>query len=53
MDATGRAEARAEPLLVVVDSNRPVIRPIEITGLDKVLRLYHSVEEALCSDRST
>jgi anti-sigma B factor antagonist len=36
-----------EPLRVVVDSNRPVIRPIELTGLDRILALYHSVDEAL------
>ena len=49
LDATRRAESRSEPLLVVVDANRPVIRPIEITGLDEVLRLYHSLDEALRS----
>jgi anti-anti-sigma regulatory factor len=37
----------AAPLRIVVDSNRPVIRPIEVTGLDDVLRLYHSVDEAV------
>jgi anti-sigma B factor antagonist len=31
----------------VVDANCPVIRPIEVTGLDDVLRLYHSVDEAV------
>ena len=36
-----------QPLRVVVDSNRPVIRPIEIAGLDNVLALYHSVSDAL------
>lgn len=50
VDATQQAQARSEPLLVVVDSNRPVIRPIQITGLDDVLRLCHSVEEALTAD---
>ncbi|MFD5249986.1 STAS domain-containing protein [Amycolatopsis sp. NPDC058340] len=45
--AHSHAEARREPLRVVVDSNSPVIRPIEITGLDVVLRLYHTVDEAL------
>ncbi|MGW0515797.1 STAS domain-containing protein [Crossiella sp. NPDC003009] len=47
VEATARAEARREPLRIVVDSNRPVIRPIELTGLDELLRLYHTVEEAL------
>ncbi|MFR9802391.1 anti-sigma factor antagonist [Pseudonocardia sp. RS010] len=37
----------ARPLRVVVDYSRPVIRPIEIVGLDGVLALYHDVEAAL------
>ena len=37
-------------LRVVVDQNRPVIRPIEIVGLDAFLALYHSVEDALTAD---
>jgi anti-sigma B factor antagonist len=36
-----------QPLRVVVDHSRPVIRPIEIVGLDNVLALYHEVGEAL------
>ena len=44
--ATSHARERREPLRIVVDSNRPVIRPIQVTGLDEVLSLYHSVEEA-------
>jgi anti-sigma B factor antagonist len=47
VEATSLAEARREPLRIVVDSNRPVIRPIHVTGLDDVLRLYHSVDEAV------
>lgn len=42
--ANGRNKA---PLRLVVDSNRPVVRPIQVTGLDEVLALYHSVDEAL------
>jgi anti-sigma B factor antagonist len=38
-----------EPLRVVVDQQRPVIRPIEITGLDQILALYHTVDEALAT----
>lgn len=45
--ASKRAEERPEALRIVVDSNRPVIRPIEISGLDQVLALYHTVDEAL------
>lgn len=52
VDATREAAARQEPLRIVVDANRPVIRPIEITGLDRVLHLYHSVEEALSASPS-
>jgi anti-sigma B factor antagonist len=36
-----------QPLRIVVDENRPVIRPIEIVGLDEVLALYHNVDHAL------
>jgi anti-sigma B factor antagonist len=46
VEATRLAEARREPLRIVVDSNRPVIMPIQVTGLDDVLSLYHSVDEA-------
>lgn len=49
VDATREAASRREPLRIVVDANRPVIRPIEITGLDQVLHLYHSVEEAMAA----
>jgi anti-sigma B factor antagonist len=41
------------PLRVVVDHSRPVIRPIEIVGLDNVLALYHEVGEALRGDEPT
>ncbi|GAB1514004.1 STAS domain-containing protein [Actinophytocola sp. KF-1] len=51
LNGTQEAEHRREPLKIVVDANRPVIRPIEITGLDQVLRLYHTLNEALRSDR--
>lgn len=48
-EAARQAGRLREPLRIVVDSNRPVIRPIEITGLDRILALYHSVEEALAA----
>ncbi|WP_158854793.1 STAS domain-containing protein [Saccharothrix deserti] len=48
--ATTHAQARRGPLRIVVDTNRPVIRPIEITRLDDVLWLYHTVEEALTAE---
>lgn len=42
-----RATGPGSPLRVVVDHARPVIRPIQITGLDAVLTLFDSVEDAL------
>lgn len=51
LDATSHAEARDEPLRIIVDGNRPVIRPIEITSLDDELSLYHSIDEALNSGK--
>ncbi|HEV2780008.1 MAG TPA: STAS domain-containing protein [Actinophytocola sp.] len=47
LDATNHAHAVREPLRIVVDANRPVIRPIEVTGLDDELALYHTISEAL------
>jgi anti-sigma B factor antagonist len=47
VNATRAASRRREPLRIVVDANRSVIRPIRLTGLDDVLALFHSVEEAL------
>jgi anti-sigma B factor antagonist len=35
------------PLRVVVDEARPVIRPIRTMGLDEVLSLYRTVDEAV------
>ena len=48
LDATCHALPPHEPRLVV-NGNSLVIRPIEITGLDDSLRLYHSLDEALHS----
>jgi anti-sigma B factor antagonist len=49
VEGTRQAHRCRQPLRIVVDSNRPVIRPMEITGLDEVLALYHSVDEALAA----
>lgn len=46
-DAATAAQQRREQLRVVVDETRAVIRPLQITGLNEVLALYYSVEEAL------
>ncbi|GAB3878041.1 STAS domain-containing protein [Kibdelosporangium lantanae] len=43
----GYVEDRGDVLRIVVDANRPVIRPIELTGLDTALNLYHTVDEAV------
>jgi anti-sigma B factor antagonist len=40
-------DCAGETLRVVVDHNRPVTRPIELTGLDAVLPLFSSVPDAL------
>jgi anti-sigma B factor antagonist len=45
--AARAAAARREPLRVVVDHTRPVVRPIEASGLDGLLSLYTDVEDAL------
>jgi anti-sigma B factor antagonist len=47
VEAVRKAGQRGGPLRIVVDHTRPVIRPIELTGLDDVLALYATVEEAL------
>jgi anti-sigma B factor antagonist len=36
-----------EPLRVVVDAQRAVLRPIQLTALDHVLALYETVDQAL------
>jgi anti-sigma B factor antagonist len=50
LEATLHAEAHRERLRIVVDANRRVIRPIQVTDLDEVLTLYHTVDEALHAD---
>lgn len=47
VEAFHQAGQRGGPLRVVVDNARPVIRPIELTGLDDVLTLYETLDEAL------
>ena len=47
MDVTHAAQQRRTLLSIVVDHTRPVIRPIEVTGLDNALALFHTVEDAL------
>ncbi|GAA0931355.1 anti-sigma factor antagonist [Pseudonocardia zijingensis] len=48
-ESAREASTRAgfQPLRLAVDSNRPVLRPIELTGFDAILALYSDVEEAV------
>lgn len=46
---SARETVTARPLRVVVDHQRPVIRPIEIAGLDQILALYHTVDDAIAA----
>jgi anti-sigma B factor antagonist len=52
LQAASHPPAHHDTLRIVVDSNRPVIRPIEITGLDDELKLYHTVDEALNANKA-
>jgi anti-sigma B factor antagonist len=45
--AAVEAQHQDEPLRIVVDHQRQVIQPLQLTGLDKVLALYESVEDAI------
>jgi anti-sigma B factor antagonist len=48
-ESAGQASTRPgfQALRVVVDRNRPVLRPIELTGYDAILALYDNVEDAV------
>jgi anti-sigma B factor antagonist len=46
---TQESEDRGEPLRIAVDQNRPVVRPIQITGLEHRLALYESVDDAIAA----
>ena len=47
VEAAGEALRHDESLRVVVGHRRQVIRPLQITGLDQVLALYETVQDAL------
>jgi anti-sigma B factor antagonist len=47
VDVTLAAQRRRKPLPIVVDHTRPVICPMEVTGLDDVLALFNTVEDVL------
>jgi anti-sigma B factor antagonist len=47
VDIATRARQVGRPLRLVVDHQHPVIRPLEITGIDNSFALYHTLGEAL------
>jgi anti-sigma B factor antagonist len=47
IDVTGDAREHSKPLRIVVDAHHPVIRPIQLTGLESYLALCNSVADAL------
>ncbi len=51
-DDAARHSTAAHPFRVVVDESRPVIRPLQISGMQSVIRLHHDLDEALRDDQS-
>jgi anti-sigma B factor antagonist len=47
VDAHRDAGGERQPLRIVLDRARPVLRPIQITGLSQVLVLYHELDDAI------
>ena len=45
--AMQQARLTQRPLRLVVGHQRPVLTPLELTGLDEVLALYETVEDAI------
>lgn len=50
VEAHRDADRAGEPLRVVVDHARPVLRPLQLSGLDQVLTLFHFLDTALHGD---
>ena len=46
-----RLSTAVHPLRVVVDESRHVIAPLQISGMQAVIRLHHDLDEALRDDR--
>jgi anti-sigma B factor antagonist len=46
IDVTDDAREHSKPLRIVVDAHHPVIRPIQLTGLESYLALCNSVADA-------
>jgi anti-sigma B factor antagonist len=47
LEMTQEGVRQHEPLYIVVDQARPVIRPIQVAGLRRRLELFHSVDDAV------
>ena len=47
--AVNEAQDRRTALRIVVDEHRPVVRPMQISGLDRFMVLYHSAADALAA----
>ena len=47
--AVNEAHDRRTSLRIVVDEHRPVVQPMQISGLDRFMVLYHSVPDALAA----
>jgi anti-sigma B factor antagonist len=50
VDAHDSADEHGDPLRIVVDHARPVLRPLQLSGLDQVLTLFHFLDNALRGD---
>lgn len=50
IEAHHEAHQQGDPLRVVVDHARPVLRPLQLSGLDQVLTLFHFLDNALHGD---
>ena len=44
------ASERGRPLRIFVGENRAVLRPLHVAGVDRVLELYASLDEAVAPD---
>jgi anti-sigma B factor antagonist len=51
VDAHRDAGGERQPLRIVLDRARPVIRPIEVSGLSRRLALYHELDDAINGQR--
>jgi anti-anti-sigma regulatory factor len=47
--AINEAQDRRTSLRIVVDEHRPVVQPMQISGLDRFMVLYHSAADALAA----